>query len=114
MQWMGNKHESDKDEDGDSIPVKPTFVKNADMVALLKSFNKGFKAALNGLEDLYPKSCKQAMVHQHAWQQQQLSDGIKELDKCEIDHILFMYHNVNVYEKVTSLCNGSFAILVNN
>ena len=42
-QWMDNKHESDKDEDGDGIPAKPAFVKNADMVALLEYFNKVLK-----------------------------------------------------------------------
>ena len=84
------------------------------MLALLDAFNRGFKSALNGLEDLYPEAGEQATVHQRAWQQQQLSDGIKELGMCDIEHILFMYRDNSVYDKMPSLRNGSFANLVNN
>ena len=113
-QWMEDEIDTDNDDDDDGVPVEPAFRKNEEVLALLNSFNRGFKLALNGLEDLYSEAGEQAMVHQRAWQQQQLSDGIKELGMCDIEHILFMYRDNSVYDKMPSLRNGSFANLVNN
>ena len=114
-QWLEDEDESSDEEcDHDGVPVEPAFVPNEAMIALLKSFSRGFQAALLAIEDMYPAAGEQATVQQRAWQQQTLHEGINQLKKCNIEHILFMYRDDAVYKVMPALRDGYFANLVTN
>ena len=108
-QWVrGDADESDSE---DSQP--PAFISNLAMLALLKSFDAGFKAALLGIELLYPEGGEQAVVGQRQWQQQVLSVGIEQLENCPIENIIW-FSESDIATHIDAIRNTHFLWLITN
>ena len=108
-QWVrGDAEDSDSE---DSHP--PAFISNLAMLELLKSFDTGFKAALLGIETLYPEGGEQAVVGQRQWQQMVLSEGIKQLENCPVENIIW-FADSDIATHVDAIRNEHFSWLITN
>ena len=107
-QWVRDADDSDSE---DSQP--PAFIGNQAMLELLKSFDTGFKAALLGIETLYPEGGEQAVVGQREWQQQVLSEGIRQLERCPIENIIWFAES-DIATHIDAIRNEHFSWLITN
>ena len=99
------------DQDRSDSPDPPTFISNSSMVTLLKSFDKGFKAALLGLETIFPEAGEQAVFFQRLWEQDVLAEGIKELERCDTENIIWFCDD-DIVQKIPSYRNEHFKWLL--
>ena len=107
-QWVRDADDSDSE---DSQP--PAFISNLAMLELLKSFEMGFKAALLGIETLYPEGGEQAVVGQRQWQQQVLCEGIKQLENCPVENIIWFAES-DIATHIDAIRNEHFSWLITN
>ena len=94
-------------------PEPATFISNAAMVTLLKSFDKGFKAALLGLETIFPEAGEQSVMYQRMWEQNVLTQGIKELENCDTENIIWFCES-DIVQKIPTYRNSHFKWLLHH
>ena len=94
--------------------VEPLYPSNKDVAALLTKFSRAFLYGLVGLKEMFPENGIKGTCTQHRWYREFVPEGIVQLERCEIPHILSMNRDHKVYEMIPALENYWFSALVDN
>ena len=93
---------------------EPLHPSNDDIVVLLSRFSRAFLYGLLGLKEMFPNNGTKGTNTQHQWYRNFLSEGILQLERCEVPNILSQNRDLKVYEMIPALENYWFSALVDN
>ena len=93
---------------------EPLHPSNDDIVVLLSRFSRAFLYGLLGLKEMFPNNGIKGTNTQHQWYRNFLSEGILQLEHCEVPNVLSSNRDMKVHEMIPALENYWFSALVDN
>lgn len=98
----------------ESNEQRPLYPGNKDIVCLLKRFSRAFLYGLLGIKEMFPENGTKGTRTQHRWYREILSEGILQLERCEVPNVLCINRDLKVFDMIPALENYWFSELVSN
>ena len=119
LEWKRDDTNTDNDDGTDTEVIvtkvtEPTYPSNDDIVSLLMRFSRGFLYGLLGLKEMFPNNGRKGTCRQHKWYREFVSEGIVQIENCDVPSILSKERDMQVYAKIPALENYWFSALVDN